>query len=107
MDAFRALLACPACGGMLAAEWSCGGCGARYPCADSVVNLRLPGDARVDAVRRFYEESPFPGYPPRDSLAALRARAARSAFARRLDEAIPGDAVVAEVGCGTGQLSLF
>src|SRR5947209_13969585 len=60
-----------------------------------------------DRVRAFYEQSPFPGYPPRDSLSALRARAARSEFARRLDEAIPGDALVLELGCGTGQLSLF
>jgi SAM-dependent methyltransferase len=55
----------------------------------------------------FYARAPFPGYPLRDSLSALRARAAGSAFARRLDEAIPGDAIVLELGCGTGQLSLF
>jgi len=37
----------------------------------------------------------------------LRARAARSEFARLLDDAIPPDALVLEIGCGTGQLSLF
>jgi len=58
-------------------------------------------------VRRFYERSPFPGYPPRDSLSALRARAARSEVARLLGDAIPPDALVLEIGCGTGQLSLF
>ena len=58
-------------------------------------------------MRQFYARAPFPGYPPRDSLSALRARAARSEFARRLDEAIPGDGLVLELGCGTGQLSLF
>jgi SAM-dependent methyltransferase len=58
-------------------------------------------------VRGFYSESPFPGYPPGESYSALRARAARSAFARSLDAAIPGDASVLEMGCGTGQLSLF
>src|SRR5438105_14132294 len=60
-----------------------------------------------DRVRAFYEQSPFPGYPPRDTLSGLRARAARSEFARLLDAAIPGDATVLEMGCGTGQLSLF
>ena len=60
--------------------------------ADGIPNLRLPGDSRTEAVRRFYERAPFPGYPPRDSLQALRARAERSAFARLLDRAIPGDA---------------
>ena len=59
------------------------------------------------SVRAFYEVAPFPGYPPRDSLAWLRARAERSAFARLLDQAIPGDARIVEVGCGTGQMSLY
>src|SRR5262249_46729025 len=42
-----------------------------------------------------------------DTIFSLRRRAARSEFARLLDRAIPGDARVVEVGCGTGQMSLF
>jgi len=64
-------------------------------------------DPRTEAVRRFYELAPFPGYPPRDSLHALRARADRNPFVRLLDEAIAGDARVVEVGCGTGQMCLY
>src|SRR5205085_1033831 len=64
-------------------------------------------DSRTEAVRRFYEQAPFPGYPPRDSLQALRQRAERSVFARLLDRAIPGDARIVEIGCGTGQMSLY
>jgi len=64
-------------------------------------------DLRTQAVRRFYEAAPFPGYPPRDSLQALRARADRNPFVRLLDDAIPGDARVVEVGCGTGQMCLY
>ena len=64
-------------------------------------------DARTEAVRRFYERAPFPGYPPRDSLHALRVRAERSAFVRLLDRALPGDARIVEMGCGTGQMSLY
>ena len=64
-------------------------------------------DARTEAVRRFYDAAPFPGYPPRDSLHAFRARAERNAFIRLLDEAIPGNARVLEVGCGTGQMCLY
>ena len=41
------------------------------------------------------------------TLSWLRARAERSEFARLLDEAIPGDARVVEIGCGTGQMSLY
>jgi SAM-dependent methyltransferase len=74
---------------------------------DGVASLRLPGDPRTEAVRAFYVAAPFPAYPARDSYAWLRARAERSEFARLLDRAIPGDARVLEMGCGTGQMSLF
>ena len=107
MNDFRKLLVCPACGGALSAEWAGWGCGERYKAPDGVPNLRLGGDPRTDAVRLFYEQAPFPGYGPNDSLASLRARAERSEFARMLDQAIPGDARVLEIGCGTGQMSLY
>jgi SAM-dependent methyltransferase len=107
VDAIRELLACPACAESLAADWSCSGCGTRYEVLDGIPALRLPGDSRTDAVRRFYERAPFPGYPPNDSLQALRARAGRSRFPNLIDRAIPGDARIVEVGCGTGQMCLF
>jgi SAM-dependent methyltransferase len=106
-DGFRELLACPACEGELAAAWSCRRCGARYTAADDIPDLRLPSELRVDIVRRFYQQAPFPGYPPHDTLVWLRARAGRSEFARLLDRAISLDARIVEVGCGTGQMSLF
>src|SRR5215813_3610695 len=107
MERARDLLACPGCAGPLAEDWSCRACGARFDAADGVPNLRLAGDERTDEVRRFYDRAPFPGYPPRDSLQALHARAERSAFARLLNRAIPGDARIVEIGCGTGQMSLY
>jgi SAM-dependent methyltransferase len=105
-----AVLACPGCGGLLSAVGSslrCGRCGRAFPVADGIPDLRVPLDTRGSAVRDFYSLAPFPGYPPRDSYPALRARARRSAFARLLDEAIAPDATVLEVGCGTGQMTLF
>jgi SAM-dependent methyltransferase len=107
VDRFRELLACPACGGVLSPAWFCVSCGAAYDAADGIPNLRLPGDARTEVVRRFYERAPFPGYPPNDSLTALRARAGRSEFVRLLDRAIAGDARIVEIGCGTGQMCLY
>jgi 2-polyprenyl-3-methyl-5-hydroxy-6-metoxy-1,4-benzoquinol methylase len=107
MDAFRELLACPACADPLSRRWVCSGCGARFDADEGIVNLRLPCSDRTEAVRRFYERAPFPGYPPRDTLHALRARAERSAFAPLLDRAIAADARIAEIGCGTGQMSLY
>jgi SAM-dependent methyltransferase len=107
MSAFLDLLACPACQCTLDPTWTCITCGARYPATDGIPDLRWPGDARTDIVREFYGIAPFPGYRPHDNLQALRARAERSDFARRLDSAIPLDARILEVGCGTGQMSLY
>lgn len=79
----------------------------RFEAQDGIPNLRIGGDERTEAVRRFYDRAPFPGYPPRDSLHALRRRAERSVFAALLDRAIAPGARVAEVGCGTGQMALY
>jgi SAM-dependent methyltransferase len=64
-------------------------------------------DRRTETVRRFYSEAPFPSYGVRDTLATLRLRAERSPLARLLDEAIPDDARVLDLGCGTGQMTIF
>jgi SAM-dependent methyltransferase len=104
---FSDLLACPACQSALDPEYTCLGCGTRYGAPDGIPDLRLPGDARTDMVREFYRVAPFPGYRPRDNLQALRARAERSEFARLLDAAIAPDARILEIGCGTGQTSLY
>jgi SAM-dependent methyltransferase len=104
---FLDLLACPMCWGPLDGEWTCQGCGARHSAADGIPDLRVPGDARTDIVRQFYDCAPFPGYRARDTLEALRMRAERSEFARLLDAAIAPDARILEIGCGTGQMSLY
>jgi SAM-dependent methyltransferase len=101
------LLACPTCAGPLAPALRCPACATVYPVVDGIPDLLLPGDARSEAVRAFYAVAPFPGYPPRLTLGELRARARRSELAAALDAAIPGDARIADVGCGTGQMSLF
>jgi len=103
----RDLLACPACRGDLSSNWRCSSCGACFDAPDGIPNLRVSGDSRTETVRIFYDAAPFPGYPARDSLSTFRARAERSRFTQLLDRAIPGDARIAEVGCGTGQMSLY
>ena len=105
MQSFDELLACPRCRGPLV-HLRCARCAVAYPAPGGIPDLRLRDD-RVEPVRTFYLQAPFPGYPPRDSLSSLRARAGRSAFAQLLDRSIDGDAAVLEIGCGTGQLSLF
>ena len=107
MDDLLELLACPSCGGSLTSDWSCRDCGLYYDAPDGIPNLRLPGDTRTEVVRHFYDRAPFPDYPAGATLSWLRARAERSEFARLIDRAIPGDARVVEIGCGTGQMSLY
>ncbi len=107
MNHFQEHLICPACANALTSEWLCTGCGTRYEAPGGILNLRIASDARVELVRRFYEYAPFPGYSECDSLSSLRARAERNKFARLLDQAIPGNARILEMGCGTGQMSLY
>ena len=78
MATFLELLACPLCAGTLTKDWSCHKCEHRYEAPDDIPNLRLPGDTQTEAVRGFYERTPFPGYPSQASLSWLRARAQRS-----------------------------
>ena len=107
MDPFPALLACPACGGDLADDWACVSCGGQYEVQDGIPALLKPPDARTRAVRDFYDQAPFPGYPSNLSLDWLRARASRSPFPAMLDQAIAADARIVEIGCGTGAMSLY
>jgi carbamoyltransferase len=88
--------------------------GARYEVEDGIPRLFLPTDDKeldganvTELVRRFYEKTPFPNYDRVDSVRALLEKAGRGLFARLLNEQIPFDASVVEIGCGTGQLTNF
>lgn len=107
MQEFLELLSCPACRGDFAPDLSCRRCLKQYQAPDGIPNLRSRSDACTETVRSFYEQAPFPGYPPGASLSWLRARAERSEFARLLDQAIPSNAHILDLGCGTGQMSLY
>lgn len=109
---------CPACGGALnlAADrrgMECYECSRYFPCEKGVPLLFWPyawEDSRndvTDAIRRFYDEHPFPNYEDLDSGWSLREKAQRGVFARMLDDQIRHGARILEVGCGTGQLSNF
>ncbi len=61
----------------------------------------------TDTVKAFYEETPFPNYDDLDSRESLQQKARIGVFARLLDEQLPPEVIVLEVGCGTGQLTNF
>jgi carbamoyltransferase len=89
------------------------GCGHRFPITDDIPQLFWPHD-RVgtpedvtEKVKAFYEETPFPNYDEHESIRSLIEKARRGEYARKLDDAIPYNSSVLEVGCGTGQLSNF
>ena len=61
----------------------------------------------TERVKSFYEDTPFPNYDDVDDIRSLSEKAKRSVYVRLLDEQLPVNTKVLEVGCGTGQLSNF
>lgn len=85
-----------------------------YPVEEGIPRLFVPAEEKdvrgrdvTEIVKQFYERTPFPNYDDLDSPRALIEKARSGLFARLLNEQIPYDAHVMEVGCGTGQLTNF
>lgn len=108
---------CPACGGALNASEDeqgaeCTDCSLSFGCEEGIPLLFVPnewdsGTDVTDAIKSFYEETPFPNYEDLDSAWSLRQKAEKGIFANLLDKEIPHGARILEAGCGTGQLSNF
>jgi carbamoyltransferase len=88
--------------------------GKTYPVEAGIPRLFVPTDLQelagrdvTDLVKQFYEKTPFPNYEDIDTPRALLEKAREGLFARLLNEQIPYDARVVEIGCGTGQLTNF
>src|SRR5439155_9653158 len=113
---YAGLFQCPSCRAALStADEDCVTCarGHKFPVENGLPILFSEheeygsNDDVTDVVKSFYMENPFPNYEDTDSVGSLIDHAARSVFARALDREIPFGARVLEVGCGTGQLSLY
>jgi SAM-dependent methyltransferase len=116
VEPFLDLLASPCCGAPLAPadeRLRCTACGHAFPVEDGISQLFWPHEAIADSadvtemVKAFYETTPFPNYDDHDSVRSLIDKSRRGIYARRLNDAIPYNSTVLEVGCGTGQLSNF
>ncbi len=58
-------------------------------------------------IKEFYEEHPFPSYDEKDNLSTLINKANNSIFAKQLNDELPYNIKILEVGCGTGQLTNY
>jgi carbamoyltransferase len=91
---------------------ACSECGHRYPIVDGIPQLFYPHDGFAtgtdvtELVKSFYEETPFPN-DDHESVRSLIDKSRRGQYATMLNEAIPYNSTVLEVGCGTGQLTNF
>jgi carbamoyltransferase len=87
--------------------------GRTFPIEDGIPRLFWPHESIsastdvTEMVKSFYEETPFPNYDDHDSVRSLIEKSRRGQYARVLDESIPYNSRVLEVGCGTGQLTNF
>jgi carbamoyltransferase len=92
---------------------ACTRCGHAFPIEAGIPRLFWPHEQMEDpgdvteVVKSFYEETPFPNYDDHDSLRSLIDKSRRGIYGRRVEQAIPYNSAVLEVGCGTGQLSNF
>ncbi len=92
---------------------ACVACGRRYTIEDGIAQLFYPhetfseDDDVTEMVKAFYEQTPFPNYDDHDSVRSLIDKSRRGLYASMLNDAIPYNSTVLEVGCGTGQLTNF
>jgi SAM-dependent methyltransferase len=107
---------CPACGGdlkIVSDEIKCIECHNDYQVEDGIPKFFKPNEwdrTKKDVsnvVKSFYEKTPFPNYEEFENVENLIQKAQKGIFARLLNEQIPFNIRVLEVGCGTGQLSNF
>ncbi|MBM4269877.1 MAG: hypothetical protein FJ144_25295 [Deltaproteobacteria bacterium] len=112
-EPFLDLLCSPCCRNTLQRRpggVSCRTCGHVFSVEQGIPQLFWSHEAAegsrdvTEIVKEFYEESPFPNYDEHDSIRSLIDKSRNGIYARRLNEAIPFNGTVLEVGCGTGQL---
>ncbi len=107
---------CPICNGdleMSSRNVYCKSCQYHFQMENDIPLLFVPnewdsskGDV-TETVKCFYEKTPFPNYESLESVGDLIQKAQKGVYSRLLNEQIPFNVRVLEVGCGTGQLTNF
>ncbi len=117
IEIHRNLLICPACNNDSLNELDnilkCVNCNREYVIRDNIPLMFLPNDwdnSKYDAseiVKFFYENTPFPNYEDMEEINDLVKKSEMGYYAEFLNEQIPFNVNVLEVGCGTGQLANY
>ena len=107
---------CPICDGkieLLDNKVECTICSHQFEIKDGLPLMFVPNewdkskkDVTLD-MKNFYEGSPFPNYDDIDDAGTLMKKSQTGVFAKMLNDQIPFNIRVLEVGTGTGQLSNF
>ena len=64
-------------------------------------------DSVTEKQKSFYEDVKFPNYDDIDNFSSLIDKSEKSILPKLLDEQLPYNSKILEVGCGTGQLTNF
>lgn len=78
----------------------------KYTIEDNLIKLKID-DEVVKKVIDFYNVSPFPNYEDDDDKSSISYKGDRNYLAEKFKKFIGFNKNVLEVGCGTGQLSLY
>ena len=78
----------------------------KYIVEDNLVKLII-NDKTVEEVIDFYTEAPFPNYESNDDKSSINYKGDKNILAREFKKFIGFNKNILEVGCGTGQLSIY
>ena len=78
----------------------------KYLVEDNLVKIVI-NDKTVEKVIDFYTEAPFPNYEESDDKSSINYKGEKNYLAREFKKFIGFNKNILEVGCGTGQLSLY
>ena len=78
----------------------------KYQNIDGILSFEIK-DSETNKVTNFYKETPFPNYKENDDRQTILEKGNKNFLANQFKKFIGHKKNVLEVGCGTGQLSIF